>query len=60
MSYLEKHGEKKQKDTPIPLYKIMVYPPVEHGVQAGAFPIKKVIVELEKMQRTEVKVRRDR
>lgn len=60
MSYSEKHGEKKQKDTSILLCKIMVYPHVERGVQVGASPIKKDIIELGEIQRTEVRVTRER
>lgn len=57
----QKSTEKKaEKDTSIPLYKIMVYPHVEHGVQVGASQIKKDIVELGKIQRTGVRVTRER
>lgn len=38
----------------------MVYPHVECTVQAGASPIKKDIKELEKIQKTEVRVRREK
>ena len=60
MSYSDKHGGKKQKDTSTPLCKIMVYPHVECSVQVGASPIKKDIKELEKIQKTEVRVRREK